>query len=104
MRTGRPCGSNGQSKTELGLTLQEARVNSQLTGRQVANYVGISFQFICNIEKGRAPLPWKYLDRISKLLDISAETLTVLNLKCRNDFKKVNNIKFDGEKKENDPS
>lgn len=70
------CGGTGQvwNSFRLGVDLAKRRVKAGLTGREVAKEMGISPQYLSDLEKGRRswtePLRARYL--------VAMETITVL--------------------------
>jgi transcriptional regulator with XRE-family HTH domain len=81
-KLGRPSGTySGQnSNTTLGGFMGNARAVRGLSLSDVATKIGVSVQFISNIEHGRAPLPAKYVGKISKVLNVSSSKLATLAL------------------------
>lgn len=78
---GRPSGSySGTGTNTLGGFLGSARAVKGLGLATVAAKLGVTVQFISNIEHGRAPLPAKYVGKISKVLGVSATSVARLAL------------------------
>ncbi len=79
---GRPKGTVGLNNNvvnrrshTVGNTIRRARIDAKLGLSDVATALGVSLQFISNIERGRAPLPVAHIKATAKFLKLSAETL-----------------------------
>jgi transcriptional regulator with XRE-family HTH domain len=78
---GRPIGSyDDENSSVVGRFLGEARSEKGVSLKSVANRLGVSAQFICNIERGRAPLPAKYVAAISDFLCLDRATVAAFAL------------------------
>lgn len=65
-----------------GKLIKERRLKKNITQWELAYDLGLSTaQFISNIERGRAPLPAKYIPKLSSCLKVSAKTLMEANIK-----------------------
>lgn len=88
---GRPKGTTNnkldrRSRT-VGNLIKRARVDLGLGLSQIAKKVGVTLQFISNIEQGRAPLPWKLVKKMAKALGVPVEDLATANLEASSTFK-----------------
>lgn len=80
-KRGRPAGDfNGKDFTSLGGFIGIHRANKGLSLAEVSSQLGVSIQFLSNIEHGRAPLPPKYVSKLARVLRIPVTTLAVLAL------------------------
>lgn len=61
--------------SDTAFTLQLARKSFRLGQAEVARKLGVSVQFLSNIENDRAPLPFKYVDPLVRLLAINRDHL-----------------------------
>lgn len=89
---GRPKGSSnvatrGSNQSTLGSYLASARVNAGLGLADVADAIGVSVAFVSNVEFGRAPMPYKYLDIIASLLNVNLDKLYELRLFASKSYK-----------------
>lgn len=80
---GRPAGNFDGSEVHsaLGYLIGTARASKKLSLKIVASALGVSVQFVSNIEHGRAPLPSKYVPTLSSLLGLSSDTLAATAIK-----------------------
>lgn len=76
----------------VGFTLGNARRLKRLGLRQVAQSLGVSPQFISNIEHGRAPLPSKYAVRVSRLLGLDQTEVAGLSVLRAHVFRKLKRV------------
>lgn len=90
---GRPVGSyDGENVTGLGYFLGEARKKKKLSLRQVTLGLGISVQYLSNIEHDRAPLPAKYINKIASVLEVEPVTLAAFALQKHKVFAKIEKV------------
>ena len=77
VKRGRPLDTSFPSDdlSDTAFTLQLARKSKRLGQAQVAKSLGITVQFLSNIENDRAPLPFKYVDPLVQLLGVSRDRL-----------------------------
>ncbi len=81
MKTKNPVGAPVSSKTTkigssaTGYLLAKKRLVAELSLKDVGKALGVSLQFISNIERGRAPLPRIHAKKVSRLLGISMPEL-----------------------------
>ncbi len=61
--------------SSTAFTIAYARKSLRLGQAEVAIKLGITVQFLSNIENDRAPLPFKYVDPLVRLLNINRELL-----------------------------
>jgi len=88
MALGRKVGGyDGENVTGIGYVLGEARKKRGLGLKAVSSVLGVSVQFVSNIEHGRAPLPAKYVEAISKLLDLDQNTVAGFALQKTHSFR-----------------
>lgn len=80
---GRPVATLKAPNNKLGKILTTYRKNNKVGLELVASTLGVTVQFISNIERGRAPLPFKYVPVLSELTGISQRRLTVAILAAR---------------------
>ena len=57
--------------TPIGVLVHTNRKLCDMRLKELSRAIGVSFQFISNIEQGRAPLPWKFVPRVAKALGLS---------------------------------
>lgn len=77
MKAGRPKGKGKAiTSNHVGALVRRARLEQALGLADVAKKLGVSVQFVSNIEHGRAPLPFKLITKTSKYLGISQHDLT----------------------------
>lgn len=90
---GRPTGSyTGQKSNTLGGYLGNARAAQGLGLAEVAAKLGVTLQFISNIEHGRAPLPAKYVTKIAKVLGVPSSSVAHLALTQTKAYRDLKNI------------
>ena len=65
------------SKMTFGSFLIKKRMEQELSARQIANVLGISAVYVCDIEKDRRPAPGDMLKNLPRILQLS-ETETNL--------------------------
>ena len=65
------------SKMTFGSFLIKKRMEQELSARQIANALGISAVYVCDIEKDRRPAPADMLKNLPRILQLS-ETETNL--------------------------
>lgn len=65
------------SKMTFGSFLIKKRMEQELSARQIANALGISAVYVCDIEKDRRPAPGDMLKNLPRILQLS-ETETNL--------------------------
>lgn len=65
------------SKMTFGSFLIKKRMEQELSARQIANTLGISAVYVCDIEKDRRPAPADMLKNLPRILQLS-ETETNL--------------------------
>jgi DNA-binding XRE family transcriptional regulator len=61
--------------SDTAFSLQLARKGKRLGQAEVARKLGMTVQFLSNIENDRAPLPFKYVDPLVQLLGMSRDRL-----------------------------
>lgn len=59
------------SKMTFGSFLIEKRMDQELSARQIANALGISAVYMCDIEKDRRPAPADMLKNLPRILQLS---------------------------------
>jgi transcriptional regulator with XRE-family HTH domain len=96
-KRGRPSGSysgetNGSSTEGLAYILGNARKSKGLSLKHVANGLGVSVQFVSNIEHGRVPLPSKHVVGISEILNLRHTDVAALSLEQRVVYKRLKTI------------
>lgn len=64
----------------LETTLMEIRVKMGLTQGNLAKRLGVTTQFLSNVERGKARLPKPYFKKVSKLLDIPVKQMIKLRV------------------------
>ena len=90
-KRGRPVGvyADTTNLNALGKLLTAARSKKNMALATVAAANGVSVQFISNIERSRAPLPWGMVETTANVLGIPVKKLIAANLSARSDGKTV---------------
>ena len=90
-KRGRPVGvyADTSKLNALGKLLTTARAKHNIALATVAEANGVTVQFISNIERSRAPLPWGMVEATAEVLGIPVKKLIAANLSARSDGKNV---------------
>lgn len=64
-----------EQTTRTGKLIRERREKLDLSQRDLAKSLGFTSVFLSRIEFGKCALPTKYVDRVSKLLDIPKDDI-----------------------------
>ena len=67
-KRGRPNSSNVKAKSAIGRLIRTGRVRNGLGLQDLSKKLGVSLQFVSNIEQGRAPLPLRYATKVAKAI------------------------------------
>lgn len=90
---GRP---KGKGKTtsgkSAGNTIRRARLKLGLGLSDVAHQVGVSVQFISNIEHGRAPIPFRSVTALSKVLGVPNRLLALKALEGTHSYQEYTSL------------
>ncbi len=70
-----PAGQGGEPAEKLGPRLRQARLDAQLTLREVARQLGVSASFVSQLENGKSQPSVATLYSLSQLLDVSIDQL-----------------------------
>jgi transcriptional regulator with XRE-family HTH domain len=86
---GRPKGvKNGVPKriNPLADLLAEQRLNKGLGMKDISDVLGVTVQYISNVENGHCRLDWKYVQELSELLQVDVFTIAKANLRSSKAF------------------
>lgn len=67
------------SKTTFGSFLIKKRMEQELSARQIANALGISAVYMCDIEKDRRPAPADMLKKLPRILQLSETEINLMH-------------------------
>lgn len=85
---GRPVKAN-KLNTGIGALIANERVKLGYSQAKLGSLLGISLQFVSNIERGRAPLPWHLLHTVANTLSLDVNELIDANFSSTSTFKKM---------------
>lgn len=81
--------------TEIGQLVRDGRFENNLSLRELSELTGFTgTQHASAVETGRMSLPWKYVKKYCEVLGLSEVEVIRLNLKCREDFKRIKKYKI----------
>ena len=84
-KLGRKIGGKTELNSGVGLLISQKRVKMGIPQRILGERLGVTIQFISNIERGRAPLPVNLIKQTSEVLGIPLHELinaNLMKLKC----------------------
>lgn len=101
-------------KNEIAAKLKQARVNSKMTQKQVADILGMTYQAISNYERGRTKVESDILIKLCQIYDVSIHNILsdtpdgrkteadndvcISDLRLQNIIRSYNSLSEDGKK------
>jgi transcriptional regulator with XRE-family HTH domain len=80
----------------VGEVLYNYRVANNVNQSSLAKLLGVSLQFISNIENSRAPLPARLIPNVSTITGVPVKTLAQLVLKSNENTSTLYNLATSG--------